>query len=231
MYKGQSIAILVAAAGLSGCLESRTSIEPAVASTATSVPYALRVKEDLARGRRWELRWDAAYAYDVASGKLERRVPLVGAIMAGAVESCRPDMLLDRSGALIVSSNAQPVVWRISPSRFEIERHDLVLDGEHGKDFGFSALAWGSDGRTLFAASSVTGTLWRIDLADGTANRVELSAPIRGACGLALDRSGAWPALVAAIPSSRMLHHIALSPDLRSAQVTTHRRTEFALVQ
>ena len=187
MSKSHAVIVIIAAGiTLAGCLESRDPIAEPSASTEETVRQALRVKADLARGRRWELDWGVASAYDTASGQLIRRIRLPGANFSVARESCLPDMLLSRSGALIVSSNAQPSLWRISPSRFEVERYDIELDSDNDKDFGFTGLAWGADENVLFAVSATTGTLWRIDLVSAKASKIELSTAIRGACGLSV---------------------------------------------
>ena len=95
-------------------------------------------------------------------------------------------MLLSRSGALIVSSNAQPSLWRISPSRFEVERYDIEVDSDRDKDFGFTGLTWGTDEKVLYAVGTPTGTLWRIDLVSARASKVDLSTSTREACGLSI---------------------------------------------
>lgn len=176
--------LLPAAIALAACVESREPVADVSASSEKVVRPILRVKEDLARGRRWELGWGTLAAYDIATDQLVRSVTLEGANLTGAREACLPDMLLSRSGAVIVSSNAQPSLWRIDPERFEIERYDVEVDGDLDKDFGFSGLAWSADERVLFAVGAPTGTRWRIDLASAKGSKVELSAPIRGDCGL-----------------------------------------------
>ena len=140
-------------------------------STPLFASQPLGLREDRARGMRWELSWGSVAAYDIASGTRLRVVPLEGANQSGAIESCVPDMLLGRTGALIVSSNAQPVLWRVSPARFEVERLDIELDSDGDKDFGFTSLAWGENERVLYAGAN-TGTVWRIDLATATGRKV-----------------------------------------------------------
>jgi len=140
-------------------------------STPLLASEPLGVREDLARGMRWELGWGSVTAYDIASGQRLRVIALTGANLSGARESCVPDMLLGRTGTLIVSSNAQPVLWRISPSRFEVERLDIAVDSDGDKDFGFTSLRWGENEKVIYAGAS-TGTAWRIDLASGTARKV-----------------------------------------------------------
>jgi len=178
MSKLYAATILIPAAiAFAGPFES----EPATADSAqvgrADVAPPLRVVMDLARGRRWELGWDGARAYDLATGRLIRHVRLPGAVLSGARESRPPDMLLDRSGALIVSSNAQPRLWRISPARFEVEAYELQLASDQDKDFGFHELAWGANDATFYAKSSPGGSGWKIDLGAGRARKIEAISP------------------------------------------------------
>ena len=228
MSKCQSAVVLVAAAiAFTGCSESRAPrAEPSFQRDEAAGREALRVKEDRARGRRWELGWGAVSAHDVASGQLVRRVPLPRASFAGTGLTCRPDMVMNRFGGLVVSSDAQPTLWRVSPSHFEVERFDIVVDSDQEKDFGFSGLAWSADEKVLYAASATTGTLWRVDLDSATARKVELSSPILGACGLELAPGNATsrepPILVVAIGASDSLYRIFLSPDLARGVVESY---------
>lgn len=214
-----AVLLIVAAIAFAGCSETQAPrAEPSFPREDTARHDAFRVKEDLARGRRWELGWGAVSAYDVASGQLVRRVPLPRASFAGTDLTCRPDMVMNRFGGLVVSSDAQPALWRVSPSHFEIERFDIVVDSDKDKDFGFSGLAWSADEKILYAVSGAMGTLWRIDLESETARKVELSSPVLGACGLELVVGNASarepPILTVAIGSSDSLYRIFLSPDL-----------------
>jgi hypothetical protein len=220
MSRCQPAVLLIAAAiAFTACSETQAPLaEPSSLREEAAARDALRVKQDLARGRRWELGWGAVSAYDVASGQLVRRVPLPRASFAGTGFTCRPDMAMNRFGGLIVSSDAQPTLWRVSPSHFEIERFDIVVDSDREKDFGFSGLAWSADEKVLYAVSAAMGTLWRIDLESETARKVELSSPVLGACGLELAAGNATlrepPTLLVAIGSSDSLYRIFLSPDL-----------------
>ena len=166
-----AILVLSAAFALPGCVDSRQPVTLAKAQAADRI--VLQVKEDLARGRRWELGWGSLDVYDIATDQLVHVVRLEGANLSGGREVAPPDMVMTRFGAVIVSSNAQPSIWRISPSRFEVERFDLEVDSDHDKDFGFTALTWSAGERELFAVSTATGSLWRIDLARSKASKVE----------------------------------------------------------
>jgi hypothetical protein len=140
---------------------------------------ALRVRQDRTYGRRWELEWNAAVAYDARTGMLVRRVPITTTAQSGAAGTCRPDLIVSRTGAVFVSSNSEPVLFRIDPSSFEVRRYDITPDAEPEKDFGFSALAWDVEDKVLYARGSTTSTLWRIYLDSGMASKVA-SAPKAG---------------------------------------------------
>ena len=170
-----AIVSLSAIAVLSSCVGISERAVEAPAHAVNLEDAALRTANDLSRGRRWELGWDAVVAYDAATNRPIRRVALEGASLTHARRACSPDLLLDRSGALLVSSNSQPVLWRISPERFEVERYEIRLDDERGRDVGFSGLAWSRDGRTLHALDASTRKPWRIDLAALQAVRVDVA--------------------------------------------------------
>jgi hypothetical protein len=162
--------VIPAALAIAGSFEyPETPDEPALTREASS--QTLRVKLDLARGRRWELGWDGLFAYDIASGELARKVTLPGATFAGDRDSAYPDMILSRSGAVIVSSNIEPRLWRVSPARFEVEVYDVETGDDAEIDFGFTQLAWVADERILQAKATPIGSEWIIDLGTGTATR------------------------------------------------------------
>ena len=150
-----------------GVTEFETPVEARIAP--------LRTTTDLARGVRWELGWGSVALYDVATERLVRSIPLPGATLSGAADSLPPDMVLDRTGALIVSSNITTRMWRISPARYEIELFDIEPDRDADKDFGFTSLAWSANDRELYAASAIGGALWRIDLNAGKAVQLAVS--------------------------------------------------------
>jgi hypothetical protein len=173
MSKSQLVFSILSAFAIAGC-EPAQANDPAGGKQA-AVP-ALRVTLDSQRGTRWELGWGTVTAYTV-DGRGPRTIRLPGATLSVARESCTPDMILAGSGALYVASNVEPKLWRVSPTRFEIERFDIELDSEHGKDFGFTGLAWSVDGKELLATSTPGGASWRIDLDSAKATRVGASQP------------------------------------------------------
>ena len=115
-----AILVVPAAIALAGALAPEAQSGEAPQPRAVVSAQPVRALMDLARGRRWELEWGAVSVYDAASDELLRRVQLPGATFAAARDSCPPDIVLSRNGALVVSSNAQPRFWRISPERFEV---------------------------------------------------------------------------------------------------------------
>jgi hypothetical protein len=168
--------VVPAALLLVGAVEPQADPVPVPVALAAAERAPLRVALDLARGRRWELGWDALVAYDLATGEIIRTVRLPGATFSAARGACLPDMLLGRSGAVLVSSNAQPRLWRVNPARFEVEIIDIVPADDQDKDFGFSRLAWGANESTLQAVNTPLGTAWKIDLGTLAAKRLDASA-------------------------------------------------------
>ena len=169
------LSALFIALALAGCVETSKKADD-FATPVGAKAAALRTTTDLARGMRWELGWGSVAAYDVATGRLIRTVELPGVTLSGATGSPPPDMVLDRTGALIVSSNITTRIWRISPARFETEVYDIEPDRDADKDFGFTSLAWSANGRELYGTSSMGGTPWRIDLNAGKAVRLGTGA-------------------------------------------------------
>jgi hypothetical protein len=84
---------------------------------------------------------------------------------------------------------------------------------------GFTGLAF-ADG-LLFGVDAVHGSLWKIDLAAGKAEKLALSSPLRGACGLARHPNAApGRSLVLCAPGAKGIRRIDLSPDLRRGNVS-----------
>lgn len=136
----------------------------------------LRVERVDAQGnRRWVLNQEGLSVYDQTNGRRLRRITLPDWTLAGPSDACAPDLVLDASGAAIVSSNVVPVLWRIDPQRFDVRLISLTLQDDADKDVGFTRLFAVGDG-TLLANGATFDSLWRIDLTARTAARVG-SAP------------------------------------------------------
>jgi len=172
------IFVLLAAAALAACdgnpLDAR-------ASPHEDKQQVLRIREDPERNRLWLLDHEAVSLYHNRSGKLLQRIVLPGWTAFGRQFGCPPDLALDPSGAVFVTSNVLPVLWRIDPVQLEVTVLDIALDADQDKDVGFTGLAFAADG-IFIAANAIHGTLWQIDLRASSAQKLGSYAPVRGAC-------------------------------------------------
>jgi hypothetical protein len=145
-----------------------------------------RIRRDAARNRIWLLGLDNLRVYDGQSKRLIREIALPNWSVARL--GCDPDMVLDRSGSAIVSSNVQSRLWRVDARSFEVSEHPIALEGRERWDVGFGALAINADGR-LIALTSVSESLWSIDLGKGSARLFVPGAALLNVCGLKTEFS------------------------------------------
>ena len=151
----------------------------------------LRVRRDSDRHRLWVLTLDHVYVYDTHSLELIRPIRLPEWFVADFM--CAPDLVVDRSGTAFVSNNVQPRVVQIGAHDFQTVEHQLRLVSSKRWDIGFGALTFGPDG-TLFGLSALAASLFRIDLALGTATEIEPSQMDAAATAAALSlRAGCSP--------------------------------------
>jgi hypothetical protein len=141
----------------------------------------LRIREDPERNRLWSLGSDAVLLHHSTTGKLLQRIVLPGWVYVGREFGCPPDLALDRSGTVFVTSNVLPALWRIDPVRFEVTMLELARDADQDKDMGFTGLAFGAD-ETLIASNAIHGSVWQIDLHAASARKVASYRPVRGVC-------------------------------------------------
>jgi hypothetical protein len=183
---------LLAAMAMAGCTSHENLGEAAAASPVyggdfrngsyrASERAALRVRRDEARNRLWMLTPEGVRVYHAATKQLVRAIELPG--WSTARIACHPDLALDGRGSAIVSSNAQPTLWRIDGGDFTVTLQDIRLHEREQWDVGFGALAYATDG-TLLASTHEGGTLWRVDLEKSSAHIV-LARGIR-TCSLAI---------------------------------------------
>jgi hypothetical protein len=191
----------------------RSSSDAAFGADRDKDARALRIKVDAARARLWVLDIGKAVLYDIATKRLLKRVPLPGWYMARY--NCLPDIALDKSGALFVSNNIMPKLWRVDPDTFEVSRQDIALAVEQSTDAGFSGLAFAADGKTLYAVTAATGSLWRIDIGIQHAELIKLPSRLRGACALIHTNTTKGPVLSVMIADGfpAAIHQIGLSAD------------------
>lgn len=145
--------LLLAVAVLSGCTARGVS-SPETNETGVQDPFRVRV--DAVRARQWELGLDDVRVYDDTTKTLIRRVTLPNWSVARFV--CDPDMVLDRSGSVIISGNLPARLWRIDADSFEVKQHEISLQGKEQWDIGFGALAFTANG-TLLALTSSANSL------------------------------------------------------------------------
>lgn len=187
-----AMAMLFAAGLTAGCGNERNSqagapLELAQGDKALLREYGLtardghRVRIDNLRNRLWVLGPEQVRVYDTAKRQLLREIALPA--WSRASLACPADLAVDPSGSALVSSNVLTSLVRIDAQSFELTQHDIrLLDKEHW-DVGFSALVSGRDG-ALFAATSSSGTFWKIDLGSSSARMVELNRPLLNVCAL-----------------------------------------------
>ena len=223
---GKTSAIFLVVLVVSACgSESGAAPSQATKST-TSAPKAklpqVRYQVDPARNRVWFLSADGVFFYDVS--KPEKVVVSLPAWQwVDAPYSSLPDIALGPKGEAVITSNIVPMLWTIDPETLVVSVHPLELDSDTDKDIGFSGLVYSSEHGVFFAVSYVYGSLWRIDPLFKRAGKIQLSAPLPKAFGLALQRripqqkAGRRSGICVSAPKNRWT--INLTPDLRSASV------------
>jgi len=153
----------------------------------TAHAQVLATERDIARGRNYVLEGGTVRAYSNAA-RIVRRIDLPDAVFAHLPYACPPAMIVDRSGGVIISSNVLPVLWRIEPERFTVQRYELQLDLDNDLDVGFSGLAPAHDDGIVFAHAGALGSLWRIELSSGKATKINLPLPFGCRCSTATKR-------------------------------------------
>lgn len=182
--------VIVAAMAVAGCSQEGVHAQSPAAFRGADgevLHDGFRIRRDAARNRIWLLGLDNVRVYDGQSKRLIRTIALPSWSVARL--ACDPDLVLDRSGSAIVSSNVQSRLWRVDADSFEVKEHPITLQGRERWDVGFAALAIGADG-TLLALTSVSKSLWRIDLVKGSASMAAAEAAPLNVCGLTLQFSG-----------------------------------------
>ena len=170
---GAALAASIMLCACDGSVRREGPVEPLLRITRT----------DAERNRLWALDEKALTLYDKLNRRLLRRVILPEWVLAGEAHACAPDVVLDAAGAVFVSSNVVPVLWRVDPQSFEVTRIALTLDSDRDKDVGFTGLSFAGDG-TLIATGATFPSQWRIDIGAARASKVASSASLADAlCG------------------------------------------------
>jgi hypothetical protein len=160
-------------------------------------------------------------------GKARAAIKLPGWQWAHEPYACPPALAVGPRGEALVTSNVLPVLWKIDPQTLAVTMHPLQLDADTDKDVGFSGLVYSARDGAYFAVSELHGTLWRIDPLLRRGQKIALSAPVRGACSLSMQRQERNSRFSRLCLDGRNVH---LSPDQRSAHVQAGSCTTDAIV-
>jgi hypothetical protein len=183
----------------------------------------IRHQFDAARNRSWILAWDGVHAYDYGTSKKIDRVALPGWNWVGEPYGCAPALAIGPQGEAVISSDVAPVMWRVDPATLAVTSRELVLDADTDKDVGFSGLAYAPEHGVFIATSSFQGSVWRLDPALKTAQKIALVGRLPRACGwnVASPEPGRRndQALSLCLNSARGTRQLNLAADLRSAHV------------
>lgn len=213
-----SLSLLAASLiALAGCDARVASEQRPRASSAASEPN-VRYQVNAANGRIWWLTREGVFVHDAKTPQ-RRFVPIPGWVSADAAYACPPALALGPKGEALVTSNVLPTVWKIDPETLAVSEHALALDADQDKDVGFSGLVYSSEHAAFFAVSEF-GSLWRIDPDLTRGEKVELSAPMAKACGVAVgspQRAERLSRLCVRGQQGDWAVHLA--PDQRSASV------------
>ena len=178
---------ILAATVMAGCSQEQRAAQGQAEFRGGDVLHdGFRIRRDAARNRIWLLGLDNVRVYDGQSKRLIRAIALPSWSVVHS--GCDPDMVLDASGSAIVSSNVQPRLWRIDAGSFEASEHPIILEGRERWEVGFRALAVNADG-TLLALTSLSDTLWSIDLGKGSAREFAPTGALLNVCRLTTQSS------------------------------------------
>ena len=155
----------------------------------------------------------------LVEGTQKKRFELPGWVHAREPYICAPDLAVDAHGAVVVTSNVMPVLWRIEPAKAQVTKHELTLDADTDKDLGFTGLTYAPDQGVFFGVSATYGSLWRIDPLLRRAQKIQSSAPLNDACGLTVERVKTRRIVVLCARGGLNARRVHLAPDQRSAYV------------
>jgi len=150
--------------------------------------------------------------YELASGSL------LGRSDVGARPSCVNDIAFGPDATAYVTDSFQPTLFRVDPHSLELEPWvDLAEQGVPWPEgLNLNGIVLTPDGEHLISCQTNLGRFWRISLASGQVDEVELEGgPLEHCDGLAISGSTVY----VAVNALGEIHLAELSPDGSTAQV------------
>lgn len=154
---------------LSTLVASMIATSPA--AMADPAAAALDAVTDAAHARAYALLPEGIEVREAGTGRRIALVPIPGWTWIDFAFSCPPALALAPDGALVVTSNAVPTLWRIEPRTLAVSAHAPRLAPDPGRDPGFVALRWSREAHA-YVATAQNGERWRIDRSLESARRL-----------------------------------------------------------
>ncbi|GIG56546.1 hypothetical protein Lfu02_09180 [Longispora fulva] len=155
------------------------------------------------------------FAYDLATGELVARRTVPG-------DKVLLNDIVVAGGHAYVTDSERPVLWRW-PVGAEIgELEEWLTVPDPGALPYLNGIVAVHDGATLLVAAQGTEVLWRIDVATGAAERVELGGPL-AADGMVVADGALFTCDNVELPDGTVeyaVSQVALSADARTGKVT-----------
>ena len=114
--------------------------------------------QDNSRNRSWRL-GDRGVYLEEPERKQPLYIPLPGRVILDQTITCSSAMTLSSDGAVVVTSNVDPTLWRIDPDTLSVSSHPLRLTTYAEREVGFTGIAFSAAHRAYFAVSSIHGLL------------------------------------------------------------------------
>lgn len=145
----------------------------------------IRQRNDPARGRLWVLTREGVDVYDSLHKRKLAHIEIPGWVWVPEPYACAPNLALGPKGEVVITSNVMPTLWRVDPDSLTVTRHEIVIEPESNKDFGFTSLTYSRSRGTYYGVAAFDGSVWRIDAQLESARDPVFGVSAARACGLA----------------------------------------------